>query len=607
MYEDFLLHQNAKGYDVKFPENTFDVYDLAALAYLYKRIKETEVISEAHHVVIDEAQDFGMMAYSVLKFCIKDCTYTIMGDVSQNIHYEYGLNDWEELKTVFLRDTDRASFNLLKKSYRNTVEISNFATNILYHGQFSVYPVEPIIRHGKPVEVINVLKQSTNNHKATENSDMLICKAAEICKKWQINDLSTIAVICRDKESAAKVSKQLKKYVQVKENDLENLEFGNGIMVLPVEYTKGLEFDAVLILNPTKADYPVDDGHAKLLYVAATRALHELCVLHTGDLTELIGKPVPEKPVTELFETEKAGKLVRESKDTIKPIAVSPYLNKPVVSLRPVVKPAAEKSHVSKPIISQKPKAEKAETGTAFGDIPLTELLRPAGHAKIDLAVKWINKQSDGIYLQSQYGILRISPVRSDIVRITFAKGSQIIPGRHHKITYTKGNRACGYKETTKTLEFVTDELHLQVDKAGGGISYMTRDKMLLLKEKTTECRQIDITPKGVIRSWHYLDWQKDESIYGHRIADKLGSNLRKTARYISHGSNTDDLPILVSDKGYGMVIASDGPTFVCDITSYGSYIYTENIKQMDYYFIAGKDTEAVLKGYAFLRGVEEK
>ena len=66
-------------------------------------------------------------------------------------------------------------------------------------------------------------------------------------------------------------------------------------MVLPVEYTKGLEFDTVLILDPTREEYPVDDGHARLLYVAATRALHELCVLHTGNLTGLIADPIPEK------------------------------------------------------------------------------------------------------------------------------------------------------------------------------------------------------------------------------------------------------------------------------------------------------------------------
>ena len=143
MYRDFLAKQRAEGYMVDIPEENFHVYDLAALAYLYKRVKETEVISEAHHVVIDEAQDFGMMAYLVLKFCIRECTYTIMGDVSQNIHFRYGLNDWEELRELFITD-GADSFSVLRKSYRNTVEISDFATNILRHGRFSIYPAQPL-------------------------------------------------------------------------------------------------------------------------------------------------------------------------------------------------------------------------------------------------------------------------------------------------------------------------------------------------------------------------------------------------------------------------------------------------------------------------------
>ena len=152
-------------------------------------------------------------------------------------------------------------------------------------------------------------------------------------------------------------------------------------------------------------------------------------------------------------------------------------------------------------------------------------------------------------------------------------------------------------------LEFVTDDLYLQVDKATGSICYMTRDKKLLLEERKEECRQIDVTPRGMIRSWIYLKWQKGENIFGHRIADKLGTNLRGSARYISHGDNSEDLPLLISDKGYGLVIASDGPVFTCDIAAYGSYVYTENIKQMDFYFIAGKDKDTILSAYEFLRG----
>ena len=89
------------------PEHEFDLYDLAALAYIYKRIKETDGIREASHVIIDEAQDFGMMAYGALYYCLRGCTYTIMGDVSQNIHYGYGLNDWEDLKSLMLKRRSR--------------------------------------------------------------------------------------------------------------------------------------------------------------------------------------------------------------------------------------------------------------------------------------------------------------------------------------------------------------------------------------------------------------------------------------------------------------------------------------------------------------------
>ena len=55
-----------------------------------------------------------MMAYCCLHYCMRGCTYTIMGDTSQNIHFGYGLNDWEELRKLVLTGTYDA-FGLLKK------------------------------------------------------------------------------------------------------------------------------------------------------------------------------------------------------------------------------------------------------------------------------------------------------------------------------------------------------------------------------------------------------------------------------------------------------------------------------------------------------------
>lgn len=597
MYQDFLTKQIAKGHQVDIPDTEFDVYDLAALAYLYKRVKETDEISEAHHVVIDEAQDFGMMAYSVLKYCIKDCTYTIMGDVSQNIHFGYGLNDWEELKKLYLTE-DRACFRILRKSYRNTVEISNFATDILYHGQFSVYPVEPIIRHGNPVEVTEI-----------DGPDAMMKQAASICRQWQKKGLDTIAVVCRNAQSAKKAAKELDLYLDVMESDLETAEFGKGVMVLPVEYTKGLEFDAVLILNPTREEYPADDGHAKLLYVAATRALHELCVLHCkgtapGEtLTGLIADPVPKRTVKDMEAEPEPAQIYRRS-------AVETFVEEKskaqYIASKPLPKPAAQLAKKEDQKL-QDDTAQKSEF--AYGDMPATEILRPAGHSRIDLSVRFVSKQPDGLYLQSAYGVLRLSHIASNIVRVTFARGSQIKEGVHSKIAVKKGVGAWKYKDSFKMLEIVTGDLYLKVDKTTGAIQYMTSKKKPLLAERSKECRILEQSAQGKERGRFYLELQKGENLAALGAGTKVNLKLKHAARYISHTGGVEKLPLIVSDKGYGILVASLEPVFCSDISAYGTQICMENTAQIDYYFIGGEQTSDILSAYDYLCGknLEEK
>ncbi|MDE6749625.1 MAG: AAA family ATPase [Lachnospiraceae bacterium] len=606
IYHDFLAKQTTIGLDVDIPTTEFDVYDLAALAYIYKRIKETEVISEAHHIVIDEAQDFGMMAYSVLKYCIKDCTYTIMGDISQNIHFGYGLNDWEELKKLILSGS-RDSFGILKKSYRNTIEISEFATNILHHGQFSIYPVEPIIRHGSPVQLEEI-----------SNIDTMLQKTALVCKEWQQKGLETIAVVCRNRSHANETAKALGKYVNIMESDLENAVFGAGIMVLPVDYTKGLEFDAVLIFNPTRDDYPVDDGHAKLLYVAATRALHELCILHTGNLTGLIADPLPDIAMTNkdrlnkssLHDSTNGTSLDSTNNKASAASGIGVTSRKKVFIAQnrtPEQSPkqtAASDQKVNNIINANNINQESELPEISFGDMPATEKLRPSGHSKIDLSIRWVTKQKDGLYMQSRYGILRLSPVGSAIIRVTFVKGKQPDTAVNSKIAVSHIENTWMYKETGSAVELKTDELCIQVDKNTGAIRYLTRDKKLLLAERSKECRQIADTVSGRNKAWLFLDWQKDEKLYGMGTEDVNGINLRNTARYISHGKNVNELPFILSDKGYGILMATDKPTICCDVPAYGSYLCAENESQIDFYFITGKQPKTIMNAYAYLCGM---
>lgn len=724
LYQQFLLEQKQKGYEVSAPEQAYDVYDLAALAYLYKRMKETEVISEAHHVVIDEAQDYGMMAYAVLKYCMKDCTYTVMGDVSQNIHFGFGLADWEELRKL-LCSRDGDSFGILKKSYRNTVEISEFATKILHHGSFEPYPVEPIIRHGKEVEIMQLPTKRE-----------LYEETARRCRAWQKQGLNTIAIVCRTPEKAELVARQLGRLIPVCESNLEKAVFSDGIMVLPVVYTKGLEFDAVLIFDPDKEEYPVDDGHAKLLYVAATRALHELCVLYREDLTGLIADPLPEEKQKETDRKvqqllgEEGTKQIREAqssgqkvsynqnglitdrkeeqgrKNTSGISAESKYdntiennniiednkgslqLNKkygnaigknesqnklreesrketsqgtsreasretevrfseneqekemrqetaqprPKLQVRPrvaatlkklqVVTPPSQsmlltgvqpivikskeqkaleamqreqeaiKAQAAEKLRKEKLRKKKMPGVPLFGDMPENDRLRPAGHAKIDLTIRWVHERPDGLYLQSRYGMLRICPVSKGGVRVSFRRedtfdaqkpiydknGLQYgMTGTRTGMTGTHTGAAdpmdsyidlhikWKYRDKGSMIEMTTPGLLLEIDKGAGSIRFLTKDRKVLCEERKAECRLIEAD-----KSWQFFDWKKEKISISNR-GNSLGFSMKGSARYI-HGKEGEMLPMMISDRGYSVEVLNEGPVICCDIPTYGSY-----------------------------------
>lgn len=265
-----------------FEKKELDVYDLGMLNYIKSRLKKSRDFDYVSHIVIDEAQDFGVLLFYLFRKLFKSCTYTIMGDVSQNIYYDTGMNDWEALRQeVFLQDKDR--FYVLAKSYRNTVEISDFASKVLRKCSFKTYDIEPIIRHGKEVTCLRA-----------QSECRMFSDTVNIILSTLKSGYDTIAVICRTVEEAVRVKNILKNSISIEQpdEDIEKMTFQSGVMVLPIHMTKGLEFDTVIIWNPDEDSYSLNDGNAKLLYVAITRALHELYIVYRENISALLSDAV---------------------------------------------------------------------------------------------------------------------------------------------------------------------------------------------------------------------------------------------------------------------------------------------------------------------------
>jgi len=221
-------------------------------------------------VSIDEAQDLGYVHYACLKKLFKFTNFSIYGDLSQSIYAYRGIESWDQVKEILKDDSD---MKYLAKSYRTTIEIMDFANKILKH--LGVSLAEPVIRHGEEV----IVSKPKNNLEYIEN------KINEYLDKGY----KSIAIICKEEKEVNKYYDYLKEKMKISKLDENSTSYDGGICLLPIALAKGLEFDAVIVVNVDNDRYDKNNIlDMKLLYVALTRALHELNVIYNKELCDIL-------------------------------------------------------------------------------------------------------------------------------------------------------------------------------------------------------------------------------------------------------------------------------------------------------------------------------
>ena len=107
--------------------------------------------------------------------------------------------------------------------------------------------------------------------------------AAQIIENVLHKGYETVSIVCFQADEVQKVEKLMAEYKELEIGSARDSGFTKGVMILTVQQTKGLEFDCVLLWKPDMNGYRENPKLAKQLYVAATRALHELYLMeYTG-------------------------------------------------------------------------------------------------------------------------------------------------------------------------------------------------------------------------------------------------------------------------------------------------------------------------------------
>lgn len=240
--------------------------DLLPLMYINFELNGYPNARTIKHVIIDEAQDYTLLQFDILKKIFNSASFTILGDVNQTINPFYKYNNLNDINSIF---NNKGKYIELTKTYRSSQEIIEFSNKIL--GIDNACSV----RHSNsiPVEFREVDKN--------EIRKILV----ENVHKMQEQNMKRIAIITKSNEEVINLYNELKKDLTKLKmiNNSKDFKIGN-LVILPSYISKGLEFDGVIIYTDKENEYQEKDKY--LFYVVCTRAQHALSIYNQKNIVK---------------------------------------------------------------------------------------------------------------------------------------------------------------------------------------------------------------------------------------------------------------------------------------------------------------------------------
>ena len=204
------------------------------------------------HVVVDEAQDLSAMGLRSLARRCPTRSMTVLGDLAQATAAA-SQGSWEVVVGHLgsPATTQRVDLDL---GYRVPAPVMDFANRLLPTAAPDVVPTASVRAEGRAPRLVTVAGADD----LAPEVDRLV---RELAGEW-----TTVGVVAPD-GVRARLARDLP-----------------GTVVAPEE-AKGLEFDAVVVVEPAAIGTSSDTArNLRLLYVALTRAVQELVVVHARPL-----------------------------------------------------------------------------------------------------------------------------------------------------------------------------------------------------------------------------------------------------------------------------------------------------------------------------------
>ncbi|ESU50757.1 hypothetical protein P376_1270 [Streptomyces sp. HCCB10043] len=189
------------------------------------------------------------------------CKMTILGDANQSVN-PLSSSSLPVIRDIF-PDADCLE---LCRSYRSTSEITDFAQHISRNDKLILAE-----RHGLPPQV-----RAAADRRAHDKQILALVE------RHRQSDYRSLGIICKTVAQAEQLHRTLAaEGIDLAFLDYESTEFSAGAVITSAHIAKGLEFDTVIVPHVDDTNYATEMDKG-MLYIACTRAMHELHLTHVG-------------------------------------------------------------------------------------------------------------------------------------------------------------------------------------------------------------------------------------------------------------------------------------------------------------------------------------
>ncbi len=237
--------------------------DVATLLVIKEYIFGLEHDFSTKYVIIDEMQDFSPVHFYLFNH-IWDCPKIILGDINQCIE--------KTLSKKYLLELSRflkAKLIILNKTYRATRQIAEFSEKII-----GLKGVVNMSREGTAPRVIR-----------TNSTEHALLKLIDDFR----GKFDHTAIVCKTADEVEKVAKMLKGREEFEIIVGSDYSFDYPLVITTASTSKGIEFDHVIVPFADKDNYH-SSLDKNMLYVASTRALHQLEFVYEGHRSKFLKK-----------------------------------------------------------------------------------------------------------------------------------------------------------------------------------------------------------------------------------------------------------------------------------------------------------------------------